>query len=132
MPAARTSKAKAAQPTTEATPPEEFVDETAKPGRPTPPKGMYPEGAELFSFHSKATGETYWLPMKFEEPNMKWVWRLYDKPFHVQSWEWMKQAQVPREMQGSIVDLLDENPSEYLDLFNGWFEARGAGVTAGE
>jgi hypothetical protein len=134
MPAARTSKAKAAQTvseTPEVRPPEEFKVK-AKPGPPKPPEGMYPEGTELFSYTSKATGETIWFPMKFEEPSLKWVWNLYDKPYHVVTWEWMKQAQIPREMQSLAVDLMDDHPDEYLDLFNKWFEARGVNVTPGE
>lgn len=127
------AKGKAAQSDPEVLPPEEFVvrDKPKAKSVPTPPDGMYPEGTELFSFTSKATGETIWFPMKFEQPNAVWVWSLYDKPFHVQTWEWMIQAEVPKAMQRSAVHILDEDPSEYMDLFNAWLGAAG-GTTPGE
>jgi len=98
---------------------------------PKPPAGLYPEETELFSFTARSTGETIWLPKYFEQPTAVWIWELYDKPFHVQTWEWMKLAKVPKVMQRKVVAVMDADPSEYMDLFNSWLtEAQGA--TAGE
>lgn len=124
------AKAKAASPVSEVRPPEEFVPRE-KPGPPGPPAGLYPDGAELFSYTPKSTGETIWFPLKFEAPTAVWVWELYDKPFHVQTWQWMKQADIPRAMQRKAVELMDGQPDEYMELFNQWLKAMG-GVTPGE
>lgn len=96
-----------------------------------PPEGMYPEDAELFSYTPKGGAEPIWFPMKFEQPDAVRAWELYDKPFHVQSWEWMKWAKIPRLMQRRAVELLRDSPDEYLDLFNKWMQAAG-GVQLGE
>lgn len=96
-----------------------------------PPPGMYPEDAELFSYTSKVTGETIWFPMKFEQPKFSQVWELYDKPWHVQSWEYMRWANIPKSMQRKAAELFDVAPDEYLELFNQWMKAVG-GVSLGE
>jgi hypothetical protein len=120
-------KTKAAQSNSEVRPPEQFVPKV-KPG---PPEGLYPDDAELYSYTPRSTGETIWFPMKFEQPKAVQVWELYDKPLHVQSWSWMKWANIPRIMQRKAVELLDSSPDEYLELFDGWFAAVG-GVKPGE
>jgi hypothetical protein len=133
----RKTKAQAAQTDTEETAPAEDSAkngasvEASKPKHFGPPKGMYPEGAKLFSHTIKATGETVWFPMEFEQPKALEVFDVHDKPFHVQSWAWMKWANVPRQVQRQVVPLLDEHPDEYLELFNAWMQAVG-GVTVGE
>lgn len=113
--------------------PEEVVAPTeyvyrAKPGA---PEGMYPEGVELFSYTPKSTGDTIWFPMTFQQPSFEAVWELSDKQFHVQSWAWMRWADIPKAMQRKAVKLMDEHPDEYLDLFEKWFKAMG-GATPGE
>jgi hypothetical protein len=96
-----------------------------------PPKGLYPDDAELFSYTSKTTGETIWFPMKFEQPRFSQVWETYDKPWHVQTWEYMRWANIPKAMQRKAAQLFDVAPDEYLDLFNSWMTAVG-GTTLGE
>lgn len=120
----RRAKGKAAQPNSEVNPPEEYVIED-KPRSQTAPDGLYPEGTRLYTFTAKSTGETIYFPLVFEQPNAVWIWELYDKPFHVQTWEWMRQAKIPRIMQRKAVQVMDADPSEYMDLFNGWLQAAG-------
>jgi hypothetical protein len=96
-----------------------------------PPQGMYPQDAELFSYTSKATGETIWFPMKFEQPKFSQVWEIYDQPWHVQTWEYMRWAKIPKPMQRKAAELFDVAPDEYLELFNSWMKAVG-GLTLGE
>lgn len=124
------TRSKAAQANSEVQPPEEYVIKD-KPKSQTLPAGLYPEGTRLYTFKAKSTGETIHFPMEFEQPNAVWIWALYDKPFHVQTWEWMKQAKIPRIMQRKAVEIMDADPSEYMDLFNGWLEAVG-GTSPGE
>jgi hypothetical protein len=135
----RKTKAQAAQKDTEVEPSppmEEQVSTDEEPERPEPkvfgpPPGMYPADAELFSYTSKATGETIWFPMKFEQPKFSQIWETYDKPWHVQTWEYMRWAKIPKAMQRLAARLGDVAPDEYLDLFNGWLSAIG-GFTLGE
>jgi hypothetical protein len=89
-----------------------------------PPPGMYPEGAELFSYTPKV-GDTIWFPIEFKQPTAVQVWEQYDLPLNVQTWEWMKWASVPKAMQRKAVQLLDDSPDEYLELFNQWMAATG-------
>jgi hypothetical protein len=89
-----------------------------------PPKGMYPEDAELFSFTPKF-GDTIWFPMDFPQPTAVQVWEQYDLPWNVQTWQWMKWAKVPKVMQRKAVELLDRDQDEYLTLFNQWMRATG-------
>jgi len=89
-----------------------------------PPKGLYPEDAELFSFTPKF-GETIWFPMEFPQPTAVQVWEQYDLPWNVQTWQWMKWAKVPKAMQRKAVELLDRSQDEYLTLFNTWMQAMG-------
>jgi hypothetical protein len=89
-----------------------------------PPKGMYPEDAELFSFTPKF-GDTIWFPMEFPQPTAVQVWEQYDLPWNVQTWQWMKWAKVPKAMQRKAVELLDRSQDEYLTLFNMWMQATG-------
>jgi hypothetical protein len=96
-----------------------------------PPKGVYPDDAELFSYTSKHTGETIWFPMKFEQPKFSQVWEIYDQPWHVQTWEYMRWAKIPKVMQRKAAELFDVAPDEYLELFNSWMKAVG-GLTLGE
>ena len=125
----KSARGKAAQTNSEVRPPEEYkVEDKVDPSLPV---GLYPDGAKLFTYTSKTTGETISLPLEFDSPKAVWVWDLYDKPFHVQTWEWMKLANVPRMVQRKAVQLLDDAPDEYLDLFNSWLDAVG-GVSAGE
>jgi hypothetical protein len=91
-----------------------------------PPDGLYPEDAELFSF-TPLNRETIWFPLSFEQPDAVWLWELYEKPFHIQSWEWMKLAQIPKSMQRKAVELMRDNPDEYLELFGQWFKAMSGG-----
>lgn len=96
----------------------------------TPQTYGYAKDAELFAY--TPTGyETIWLPMKFDSPDAVWLWELYSKPFHVQTWEWMNLAGVPRRMQRKAVELLRDNEKEYVEMFNSWFKAMGGG-SAGE
>jgi hypothetical protein len=92
-----------------------------------PPPGIYPEGAELFSFTPDTTGETIWFPLDFRQPDMVWLWEMYEKPFHVQSWEWMKKAEIPRDIQRKAVELGRDNPAEYMEMFAQWFAALSGG-----
>jgi hypothetical protein len=96
-----------------------------------PPKGMYPDDTELFAFTPQSTNETIWFPKLFKQPDAVTAWELYDKPFHVQTWEWMKWAEIPRAMQRKAVELLDKSPDEYIELFNAWMQQAG-GVSLGE
>ena len=96
-----------------------------------PPPGVYPQDAELFSYTSKANGETIWFPMKFEQPKFSQVWEVYDQPWHVQTWEYMRWAKIPKVMQRKAAELFDVAPDEYLELFNQWMKAVG-GLTLGE
>jgi hypothetical protein len=96
-----------------------------------PPPGVYPKDAELFSYTSKTTGETIWFPMKFEQPQFSQVWEIYDQPWHVQTWEYMRWAKIPKTMQRKAAQLFDVAPDEYLELFNQWMKAVG-GLTLGE
>lgn len=133
--ATKRAKGKAAQAEPELNP-EEFLAEspTSKPngnGQDGPPPGLYPAGAKLFSFKSKSTGETIWFPTQFESPKAVWIWALYDKPPHVQTWEWMRHANIPKLMQRKAVEIMDADPSEYMDLFNQWLDVVG-GVSPGE
>jgi hypothetical protein len=119
-------------------PPEQFVvqereqfisvEEFRKKLNAGPPEGLYPEDAELFSYTPNSTGETIWFPMAFEQPDAVWLWEMYEKPFHVQSWEWMKWAKIPRLMQRKAVELMRDNPDEYLDMFDQWFKAMSGGL----
>ena len=128
--AATKRRGKAAQANSEVRPPEEFVvDESRKPQG--PPDGLYPEDTRLWSFKAQSTGETIYLPLDIEPTTAVWLWALYDKPFHVQTWEWMRHAKVPKLMQRKAVEVMDANPSEYMDLFNGWLKAVG-GTSLGE
>lgn len=95
-----------------------------------PPKGVYPEDAELFSYTPKV-GETIWFPMEFKQPTALQVWEQYDLPIHVQTWEWMKWADMPKSMQRRAVELLDNDPVEYMEMFNQWMRATGRGGPAG-
>lgn len=96
-----------------------------------PPVGTYPVGAELFSYTPSSGKGDIWFPLEITQPDPVWLWEMYDKPFHVQSWEWMKLADIPKSMQRKAVELLRDAPDEYLELFNKWFAAMG-GATAGE
>jgi len=127
--AATKRRGKAAEANSEVQPPEEFV--TEKPQPQGPPAGLYPEDVRLYTFKAKSTGQTIYFPMDFDQPTAVWMWALYDKPFHVQTWEWMKLASVPKLMQRKAVEVMDADPSEYMDLFNGWLNAVG-GTTPGE
>ena len=93
-----------------------------------PPEGTYPEGTELFSFTPSTGTGTIWFPMVFEQPDAVWLWEQYEKPFHVQSWEWMKRAQIPRSMQRKAVELMRDNPDEYMDMFGQWFKVLSGGT----
>jgi hypothetical protein len=92
-----------------------------------PPEGTYPEGTELFSFTPSTGGDTIWFPIAFEQPDAVWLWEMYEKPFHVQSWEWMKRAEIPRPMQRKAVELMRDNPAEYMELFGQWFKVLSGG-----
>jgi hypothetical protein len=96
-----------------------------------PPPGVYPDDAELFSYTSKVNGETIWFPMKFDQPKFSQVWEVYDQPWHVQTWEYMRWAKIPKVMQRKAAELFDAAPDEYLELFNLWMRAVG-GLTLGE
>lgn len=96
-----------------------------------PPKGLYPDDAELYSYTSKTTGQTIWFPMKFESPKFSQVWETYDMKWHVQTWEYMRWAEIPKPMQRMAAQLFDVAPDEYMELFNGWIKAVG-GMTLGE
>jgi hypothetical protein len=109
-----------AEPSDERFEPEQFIP-IEKFG---PPKGMYPEDAELFSFTPKF-GDTIWFPMEFPQPTAVQVWEQYDLPWNVQTWQWMKWAKVPKAMQRKAVELLDRSSDEYLTLFNTWMQAMG-------
>jgi hypothetical protein len=95
-----------------------------------PPPGLYPEGAELFSYTPKA-GDTIWFPLEFNQPTAVQVWEQYDLPWNVQTWEWMKWAGVPKSMQRKAVELLDNSQDEYLELFNQWMAATGRAPRGG-
>jgi hypothetical protein len=89
-----------------------------------PPKGMYPEDTELFAFTPKE-GDTIWFPMEFPAPTQEQVWEQYDLPWNVQTWQWMKWANVPKAMQRKAVQLADRSLDEYVELFNQWMAATG-------
>lgn len=110
-------------------PPELFSTDSVTKGV---PKGLYPVGAELFTYVVKSTGDTIWFPMGFEQPDVVWLWEQYEKPTHVQIWEWMRLAKVPKPMQRKAVELMRDNLDECLDLFDKWFAAMRGGATLGE
>ena len=96
-----------------------------------PPKGMYPEDVELFSFTPRR-GDTIWFPIEFPQPTAVQVWEQYDLPVNVQTWEWMKWAGVPKAMQRKAVELLDNSPDEYWELFNQWMVSTGRAAPGGK
>jgi hypothetical protein len=114
---------------TEVRPPQEFVVSEKVPAE----KSLYPEGTELFTYTPKSTGIPIQFPMHFEEPDFVWLFELYRKPFHVQTWEYMEKADVPLPMQRRAAELGRDNRDEYMDLFNSWFDAMSSGrSTPGE
>jgi len=50
--------------------------------------------------------------------NPKFFWRIYPMNEMFQSFEWMIQAEVPRDIQAQVMDL---NDREQADFFRGWF-----------
>ena len=78
----------------------------------------------VFSYKPKGGGDPIELPLEFEKPGKSWFWEHYDKGFMPQTFEWMKLAGVPRDVQRRLVDLPDD---EYLDVFTKWFDAIGGG-----
>lgn len=97
-----------------------------------PPLPMYPIGTQLFSYTFKSTGVTIQLPMGFERPDAVWMWEQFDRPYHIQTWMWMKRANVPKAVQRQVVSHLQPHEDEYVECFNKWFEAMGGGATSGE
>jgi hypothetical protein len=93
-------------------------------------KSHYPEGTKLFRYQPKGGGEIIEFPMEFENPSKEWLWELNDMPFLVQTWAWMRKANVPKPVQRLAVRLQDDD--EYAEMFKQWFAAMGGGATPGE
>lgn len=91
-------------------------------------KSHYPEGTRLFTYTPNGGGEVIELPLDFEYPDKKWLWRNSKLPFLGQTFEWLNRAKVPNAMQERVVELPDD---EYPDMFSQWFQAIG-GATVGE
>jgi hypothetical protein len=114
----------------EVRPPQEFT--VTEKVEPEADDGLYPAGTELFTYTPKSTGIPIRFPMHIEQPDFLWLWEQYERPFHVQSWEWMKLADIPKPMQRKAAVLGRDFPDEYLDLFDQWFKAMGGGARPGE
>lgn len=98
------------EPPTKIQPPEEFKIEEH------PVYGT----KKLYSYRPKGGGE----PIVFPHINTvavtpKFFWKIYALNEMFQSFEWMNQAEVPRDIQARVMDLPD---LEKATFFQGWFK----------
>lgn len=94
------------------------------------PESVAPEqdsGATQFTF-TASDGTVVVFPIDVPQPNKKWLWNLYGKPFLHQTFEWMNLAGVSPAVQETAVSIPDD---DYLKLFTEWFKEMG-GSTPGE
>lgn len=101
----------------------------AVPAAPTGKVGaeLYPKGLELFTFKAESGVEIVFPVITTRTQSRAFHWQLYNLPPEVRGFEWMREYEVPLEIQALAVDLPDK---EYDALFDAWFA--GAGLTAGE
>lgn len=96
---------------------------------PTPEVGasLYPKGTPLFTFKAKSGTKIVFPKVTSRKQDRVFLWKLYqlDPAFH--GFEWMREYEVPLEIQALAIALDDK---EYDALFEAWFAE--AEVTPGE
>jgi hypothetical protein len=99
-------------PPAEVRPPEEF-----KP--PEPPKHPIYGTKRVYSYQPKDGSDKIEFPhINTVDVSPKFFWRIYPLNEMFQSFEWMNQADVPRDIQERVMDLPDPEKGEF---FTGWF-----------
>lgn len=84
-------------------------------------KPPYPETVTVYAYKPKGGGPPILLAMDgFEVPDKLWHFDNSQFPILTQTWNWMRRANIPKDIQRQTQLLPD---SEYFDMFDEWFEA---------
>lgn len=122
--AARKAPAKKAAPTQVEAQPAAEVQEA-----PTTEVGasLYPKGTPLYEYTAKSGAKIVFPKVTTRTQDRVFFWKLYNLEPVFQGFEWMREYEVPLEIQALAIALPDD---EYEALFEGWFA--DADLKAGE
>jgi hypothetical protein len=84
-------------------------------------KSPYPPGVLVFEYQPNDGSDPIPLAMNgFKTPDKVWHFDVAQMPILSQTWEWMKRANIPKDIQRRAQMLPD---AEYFGMFDKWFDA---------